>query len=212
MMKDKGVNSFASCGEGCLFEEPFNDFDAVRKSSSEIPEFLERVEAGKDHRSVCIMGCLVAEHHVERILRLICPKYKVLSDSHDFTFSMQINFLEALFFVPSWITRDLHVIRAVRNEFAHSLSLSSLDDLKPGLKERIKTSYERWGPSGNETMFERYKRVLNFCIIGCRSYEPNLEQWQATVRSKTFVHELGESSERRFFKQVETAAEQLGDD
>jgi hypothetical protein len=112
---DRGVNDLASRGEGCLFEEPFSDLPSVQRSSDEIPAFLKRVEASDDHRLVCIMGALVAEHHLDRMLKLMCPKYDVLEGSNDFSFSLRINLLQAWFIVPHWITRDLHVIRAVRN-------------------------------------------------------------------------------------------------
>ena len=44
MSTDKGVNDLGSYGEGCLFEEPFDDIPSVERSSEEIPEFLKRVE------------------------------------------------------------------------------------------------------------------------------------------------------------------------
>lgn len=196
MNDPKQQTMYTGYGEGCLFEQAFIDLSSVGEWNREVPAFLQRIEASGDQRLMCIMGSLVAEHHVERFLRTVLPKYDLLEENRDFTFSMKTNFIEALHLLPSHIVKALHIVRAVRNEFAHSLDLVSVDDLKQKLRDRIRSvydhtysRYEKPGappPSVGKTTLEMHKQVINLAIMGCRSYEPTLRLFGTVIRSGDF--------------------------
>jgi hypothetical protein len=80
MQESKTQSLFTGYGEACLFEEPIQDVSALAEWNREVPDFLKRIESGGDNRSICIMASLVAEYHVDRLLKIVFPKFKPLED------------------------------------------------------------------------------------------------------------------------------------
>ena len=66
------------------------------------------------------------------------PGYKDLAERRETTLSLKIEFLKALRLIPPHILQAADIIRRVRNEFAHSISLDRFEELPPKLRGTMK--------------------------------------------------------------------------
>src|SRR5205823_8013232 len=112
-----GSRGIVSGPEGdTLFCDPF----IALMRPNELPALFQYVEGLNDHRLLALVTALIVEERLDKILRAFCLRYERLTDQSEFTFSLKIRMLEALAFVPQSITEAAHVIRGVRNQFAHN--------------------------------------------------------------------------------------------
>ncbi|MEH1844422.1 MAG: DUF4145 domain-containing protein [Nostoc sp.] len=121
-----------------LFRKPFTHL--LRKN--ELPELFKKVEGMNDHRLLAIITALLIETRLDNLLGLFLPRYSKLLNASNFTFSMKINLLEALNFVPPSITTAAHCLRKIRNEFAHDLSKVDFSSIEEPLKRSLRSLCE----------------------------------------------------------------------
>ncbi|MEH2314008.1 MAG: hypothetical protein V7K18_21580 [Nostoc sp.] len=98
-----------------LFRKPF--YDLLRKN--ELSELFKKIEGMNDHRLLAIITALLIETPVDNLLGLFLPRYSKLLKASNFTFSMKINLLEALNFVPPSITTSAHFCQSLKSEISN---------------------------------------------------------------------------------------------
>src|SRR5438046_1164518 len=112
-----------------LFTKPFIRY----VFENELPALFQKVEGMHDHRLLSIVTALIIENRVDKLLSAFLPRYGRLLAAREYSFSMKINTLEALAFIPPLLTAVAHCLRKVRNEFAHHLDREDFSAIPKGV-------------------------------------------------------------------------------
>jgi len=203
MAQNRGI---ATGPEGdTLFSQPFFAFT----KENELPGLFQRVAGLDDHRLLALVTALIVEDRLDKILRAFCPRYKVLTDQNEFTFSLKIRMLEALAFVPRHLTEAADIIRGIRNEFAHNLERTRLSQLNPkyhrkmdGLLQRVYADQEI-SETGEDLLWRKFKRLSFVAIVGLDGYVTNCEKLRSTISHSEFVKGLQKEVVDEFEKLIE---------
>jgi hypothetical protein len=59
----------------------------------QVPGFFRRIEKSGDDRSYAILSAIIVEYHVERMLRLVMPRFDELAKKHEVSFSLKLDLL-----------------------------------------------------------------------------------------------------------------------
>ena len=94
-------------------------------AQQQITQLVDNLSNESGERAIVTVCALVIENAVDSLLLAIMPGYGDLQDDRDFTLSMKIATARALRLIPSHILACADFIRKVRNDFAHSLELTS---------------------------------------------------------------------------------------
>ena len=154
---------------------------------SRIDSMVRRAEGLKDDRLLVLVGALIIENAVDGLLAAIIPGYRVLRDGRDFTFSMRIRLAEALRLIPSRILHDADLIRKVRNEFVHDLSVDTFDKLKPSMLESMCERVSKYNPHIYRTHADTFKRLVSFVAIALYGYEKHASKLNDFIRRDNFL-------------------------
>ena len=175
-----------------LFSTPFLQFFR----ENELSPLFQKVERLDDHRLLAVITALVVENRVDRINAAFLPQYTRLIENSDFVFSTKIALLEALNFVPLYITMSAHCLRRIRNEFAHNLERETLNDLPEKVINSMRPLYGEiyrdFKPKAVQetTLFEMFKLLSFYCIWGLDSYIVNVEALRGEISGAEFLDHL----------------------
>src|SRR2546425_12258626 len=78
-----------------VFSIPFIAGPELKDWNSEVPPFLQQVEKTGDERSYTILSSAMIEYHVNRILSLIMPDFKIRS-----SYALKLYLLQSLKLIP----------------------------------------------------------------------------------------------------------------
>jgi hypothetical protein len=180
-----------------LFDKPFLELAQVNR----LPELFQKVDGLDDHRLLALITALLVEDRVDKMLRLVFPRYNRLLDRQEYSFSMKLTTLEALRYLPSSILNTSQAIRKIRNEFAHSLDLVKFDDLDDKIKKMMisswKQSYGHIEKKIPENLHEIFKNISFFSIAGLDMYMTNVSALHSKVCSQEFIDSFAEEVARR---------------
>lgn len=190
-----------------LFNKPF--FDVI--SENNVPELFKKVDGLDDHRLLAIVTALLVENRVDAILKLVFPRYKLLLEKQEFTFSMKLTILEALRYLPSSIVKASHAIRKVRNAFAHNMNLVHFDDLEDKVKKRVMVSSwnQTYGQAHKELpddLHTVFKNISFYSVFGLDTYMSNISAFHSKVYTPDFINTLKNDISRRSNELLETVS------
>lgn len=97
--------------------------------SRQMRELSAYASGAHDDQVIALVGGLIVEDSIDRILSALMPKYKRLAGIRDVSFSTKTEILRAMNLIENQLLKDADFIRKVRNEFAHNLEVSKFDDL-----------------------------------------------------------------------------------
>jgi hypothetical protein len=154
-----------------LFDRPMHQY--IREN--DLPALFKNVEGMNDARLLAVVTALLVEDRIDKLHTAFFPKYEKLLGVQNYTFSMKITLLEALEFIPLRITRAAHVLRKVRNEFAHNLLIGKFEELSEALLNQLSTIrnevYASRDPDKSiKTTHQIFKQVSFYCIGGMDAY------------------------------------------
>ena len=106
--------------------------------------------------------------------------------------------LEALAFVPRSITDSAHIIRRIRNDFAHNLERATLSQIDKKLhrqmEELLKRVYgieQALSPLPEEELLvSNFKKLSFVAILGLEPYALNCESLRKAISSSEFIDKL----------------------
>ena len=160
-----------------LFHKPF--FLYFRHDPT--PELLKKTQKIDYDRLLAVVSSLIVEDRLNAALSAFMPRYKVLDESEDYTFSMKIKLMRALNFIPTRLLSAADEIRKVRNEFAHNLELERFDQFKTKSQTRMRGLWSCIYPwvgkdlaSSGETLRSVFHGLAFFAIVGLDAYANNL--------------------------------------
>lgn len=184
-----------------LFYKPILDTEHRYAS----PVLLFDVFGMKDDRLLAIVSALLIENRVDYLLSTCLPRYKKLLDTKDFTFSTKITLVEALGMIPPKITSTAHLLRQIRNEFAHHLSAKTFNDVEQKLITRLFSVHGSLFPNPEKTvgdlvdrrLFLRFYNLVEYCVFGFDNYAVNIRYLRAKLREPDFVPSLHREAETK---------------
>ena len=145
------------------------------------------------------------ENRVDKMLKSIIARYKDIEKDSDFTFSMKIKLLDSMRLIPRSITRGAHLIRKIRNEFAHNLDKVDFGGLKKEVVNEmdcfVKSAYQ--GKKNEEQwklVFANKRKCFNdisiFVIIGLDRYFLNVTSLNSRIQQSEFINAIYSEAER----------------
>ncbi len=114
------------------------------------------------------------------------PGYKSLRDNRDVTFSVRIELARALRLCPSRFFANADVVRRVRNDFAHDLSVDTFAKLPPGRVQSMRDSLSKFNPydvpgKSDAEVFETFVVLL---VLALQVYGIHVSRLNEFIRSK----------------------------
>jgi hypothetical protein len=175
-----------------IFSKPFLFTHGV----NEAVNVLGKVKESKDDRSIAISAALAIEFIIDNVLALLIPKYYLLTERTDFSFSFKITLLKALKIIPLHILQCCDAIRNIRNDFAHDLNKQSFESIKKNHLEFIKQLYLHidYTPDKNKTNKEIFDQVTWVAICGLDSYKSNIMKLAQKINEEVFISDLEKDS------------------
>ncbi len=173
-----------------VFHKPF-----FTLRQNELPELFKKVEGLNDHRLLAIVTALIVENRIDKLLETFCPRYNRLSEQREFGFSLKIRMLESLSLIPQTITDACHIVREIRNDFAHQLEKTTLADIAPKALAHLESFYRDVGssdiPELEDIHFNRFKFASFVAIVCLDAYCVNLGKLRTKISNQDFIASLG---------------------
>lgn len=138
-----------------------------------------------DDRSLAVVGALILENAVDELLDAHIPSYKNIQDNANFSFSMKINLARSLRLCPTRLFRAIDAVRQIRNDFAHSLSISSFLECKPEHIRSVKGHLQQINPglANVELSSEQFKNLVSLVFLSLRGYRHHVHRLNEFVRN-----------------------------
>lgn len=169
------------------------------KEKNELPELFQKTKDLNDHRLLALVTALIIENRIDRILTILLPQYDALSDSSDFSFSMKINLLKAFAIIPNELLAAAHILKRVRNEFAHHLEFTTFDQLPPKIRSTLvgfrHEVYQNWETqeqrnAANTDIAKTFNDLSFYCIGGIDAFYPTVKRYVQLSRSNELVNHV----------------------
>lgn len=191
-----------------VFSFPFSSLAEIDASNKELPNFFKRIEESGDDRSYVIISALVVEHQLDGFLEILMPGYPKLSEKKDFTFSLKIELLKAHRIIPPIVARCIDFIRKIRNDFAHDLSINEISSIKEDLIRVGNNLYDDVYRPYKQTHTDKstreiYNGIIHGCIVGLRSYRPNISLLRRLLNDAKFRAWMKEINKSEYKMEVE---------
>lgn len=180
-----------------VFEKFMFDYKNVDENNSNSWIHFERFSESGDDRSKSVLAGIIVEHHLDRLLKLLFVDYKFLTVRSDFTFSFKISILKSLRLIPDNIVTMCDCVRKVRNEFAHNLVISSINEVNKKLHNQIHQLYVENTQTNNEVpLIKKFTSIYNLGSGGLRSFEQNIRLLREKIDEPDFEEDLHRINEK----------------
>lgn len=198
-MKTKSGNEIFGGKEGeCVFIKPFFDFRIDMEIRQEMPDIFRKAEKSGDERSFVLVTALIIEYHLDRLLKLLFPKFKKLSNVPEFSFHEKSLMFESLKLIPNHIILCCNCINGIRNQFAHDLKINLIEEITPQKRTKLKSLYSEIYYDDLLKTPKGYFQAISFiAITGLQIYEPNIKFLRQKIDSPDFIKSLFEDSKKK---------------
>ena len=176
-----------------IFYHPIVSFISQEMSMSlqrEINKTIEYVQGLNDDRLLVLVGALVVENAVDKLIASVFPGYKSLHSQRDFTFSMRIEIVKALKIIPSKILNSAHFVRKLRNDFVHDLSLDSFDKLDTSSIQSMQDRLLEFNSEKIEESPRAFSRLVLWLTVALHTYTEHTLQLNKFIRDDRFINYL----------------------
>lgn len=158
--------------------------EIIEAWNKEVPKHIHRFNNYYEDRNAVIYFALFIEDHLNNTLGVLCPDFNSFMDFSKTVTSTKINILASFRLFPKQIFEACRCINNIRNEFAHEISINSLDDLKQLPDKRKKITFDKliiltneyFGDYEYETISDttrnRFKSLVMNTVTAFRMYEP----------------------------------------
>jgi len=179
-----------------LFEKPILQI----YKENELPELFKKVDGLDDHRLLSIVTALLAENRIDKLNFAFFPKYNLLYEDSNFTFSLKIKLIESLNVIPPLFCHAANCLRQIRNSFAHDLEFVHFEDLRKDSKTKKVlnklTAYASqayyFDKEDDKSLYDYFKNLSFYCIGGLDAYTSNIVLLRETISDTSFIESLYE--------------------
>ena len=144
-------------------------------------------ESVMDERSLVLVGGLLVEDAIDKMLGAFIEKYRDLKDNRDFTLSLKIDLLRAMNLVPPRIPGDADFIRKLRNAFAHRIETKSLAELEDKDLLAIHNRLSFYGET-HETDAEAFRWLVTLVCLALHVYSLHVRKLKDMMREDGFLN------------------------
>jgi len=157
-----------------------------------VGETLTRMREVADDRLLVLLGALIVENGVDELLGALIPGYSDLRNRREFTFSTRIGLARALRLLPSRILTGADLIRRLRNDFVHDLSLDSFAGVEPRRLRSMRDRLTAFVPQvpGEESAIFTY--LVLWTVVALGTYAEHVRLLNDFIRSDRFLRHLRE--------------------
>lgn len=198
-----------------LFHQPVVDVFASMEDQFKadgLRSTLNRMQNYEDDRSMVLLAALASEAVIDKLLAALIPRYVAeLRDQRDMSFSMKIRLLKALEIVPKHLTEAADLVRMVRNQFAHKLTVETLADLRIEGDGEAKVdadnivnkmqqycARQRIPPNDQrDDLVHVFDAIAMIATVGLAAYVHMVRDLNAAIREPAFEQELRRRAELR---------------
>ena len=93
-------------------------------------DYLSAFELSSENdRAFILVSAVALEDKIVNILETLLPSINSLKDNKEFTFSFKINLLKSFDLYNLRVVEYLHLVRKIRNEFAHNLNIADFENI-----------------------------------------------------------------------------------
>ncbi|MCI0489225.1 MAG: hypothetical protein L0229_21750, partial [Blastocatellia bacterium] len=179
-----GKSLFQHLIQECISEKETSEIQA------QIDTTVEHVKEYDDDRLLVLVGALLVENAVDRLLASFMPGYKALQEkSRDFTFSMRIELARALQLIPNHILSAADAIRDVRNKFAHVLEINTFAALGKNKGQALRDHLRNFSviPEQDWDEADIFGQLVIVTTMALYLYKPHTQWLNEYVRSSSFM-------------------------
>jgi len=163
---------------------------------SRIDEMLSHVQGLNDDRLLVLLGALIIENALDEMLAAIMPGYKPLQKKRDFTFSLRIEVAKALRLIPAKILNCVDLIRSIRNDFVHNLSIDVFDRLEPSTLQSMRDKASNLNVQTYEEHAGLFREFVVLTAVSLCVYTEQISRLNDFIRSSAFPPNLKAFLER----------------
>ncbi len=196
-----------------LFHTPYPNALLEADAPRRLPPGVELMGDDVDDRSCALVGGLLVEQELDRILSAWLPQYNKLADSRDFPFSAKIELLRSTALVPKKMCSGAHIVKQVRNKFAHGLSLKSFEKLPANLTDSLRDSVTSFTKDEKLDKYTRrglLKATVIHVGVGLYLYTYNVRSVRMLARDPATEKKLRTEARRLFDQTVNEAGDSTG--
>ena len=166
--------------------------DTLKILQTELNDQFVHVRDANDDRLLALVGALVVENAIDRLLSAVLPGYGTLRDGMEFTFSMRIKMARAARLIPSRILGCADFVRAVRNDFAHDLEIGSFDQLDSSRLQSMRDRLSHFSPDlmAGKSHAQVFEELVIWTAIGLRLYALHVAALGDFLRTDEFQTSL----------------------
>jgi hypothetical protein len=157
----------------------------------------------KDQRLLALVGALCIETALDILLTKFMVDYESLKKDTDITFSLKIKIAKALKLIPLKILNSCHLVRQIRNEFAHNLSLSVFSQLQGKHLNSLGSYVREYNIKDRdwEDWEALYRDLIGFTSGGLVAYSYQLEVVKSYLDTDYFRKHLKDFVEEKKSKE-----------
>ena len=177
-----------------IFDRPIwwcLDKETQANFMSRLAQSLEHIVRIHDERLLLITGALLVESSIDNLLSDFMPGYNTLKENRDFSFSLKIALAKATELCPAPLFNYANLIRTMRNEFAHNIATSKIDQL-PNKHIQTLNQYLTQISVSHDLSVDNFKKCYNLIsdtIFGIEIYRSSVQKINKMIRD-TEIEEL----------------------
>jgi hypothetical protein len=184
-------------GETIFSGHETQGFAMLRRDPDELMLLLRKIEAATDDRLYALMGALIMENRLEKLMRAWLPDLDL--DDQAFTTSVRLKMLRGAQLIPLHVVKAANVVREVRNAFAHDLELETFDALPVSKRDRIKACHlDAYGSDAADAtpLRKQYRATVLVAVFGFDMFTPAIAWLHETLKSSQFRDSAKAESKR----------------
>lgn len=197
MTEEKPRHFYQTHDDKCIFPDQIDLW--IKPDWENMPEYFQRINSIEDDRSYIILAASVLELRIERFLFEVFPNPKVLINNRT-SFFRKLELVKAFNFIPTHFIEISDLLREIRNDFAHSYVIDSLNEAEKieKLPEKLEKMDKLWHKYKSEMIYWKEGQPLRFqyndlwrvCIEGFKVYELNVKLFRIETEKPKFIEHL----------------------
>jgi hypothetical protein len=149
-------------------------------------DYLEALNVSYENdRAFILVSAVALEQKISILLESLLPSISSLEDNKEFTFSFKTNLLKSFDLYNAKVIEYIHLIRKIRNEFAHDLTISNFEKLHSGTINHIDQCFTNIKPNReSKEIREKIEAIVKWLFWELISLEPYTKKLRAVLTSR----------------------------
>ena len=171
-------------GDSLFYDHSFMvEQNSLNEWRTKIKSYFEKCESTNDHRAIALIGALIIEEELDKLLSSWLIDYKYINDDLEMTFSFKVKLAKSCNLIPNRILDSIEPIRKIRNIFAHNMEIDQFEVAKKhnkkafdALYDKIKT-FSKWNEKDDLKTFKTLVIYITTSLIFYTEYVTRLTEY-----------------------------------